>query len=205
VPKIVDKKKKKEEIIEAAIAVFSRTGYRRTKIKDIADEAGVGKGTVYEYFSSKQDLFLQMNEYFLDQYIQNQQRDLESVSDPEERIRTFITSSLEQAAIWTGFAYLTIDIWSEMDRKGEEDKLRRLMSGMLERIMDMISEYIRDGQARGTLKDFDARLVSHIILASMDGLVFQLLIKKDIFDLEAMSSTLADVLLEGLRAKGSNV
>ena len=48
---------KKQLIIEAAIKVFARDGLEKGKIADIAKEAGIGKGTVYEYFRSKDDIF----------------------------------------------------------------------------------------------------------------------------------------------------
>ncbi len=198
-PIIVDKEKKRKEIIEAAIEVFSRTGYHRTKIKDIADEAGLGKGTVYEYFDSKEDLFLKMAEHLFDQYIENQEKLLGAISDPEEQIRALIKSSIEQAAMWTGMIYLYIDMWSEMDRKGEEDELRRIMAGILGNTSGTLSNYIRKGQAQDAFKDFDADLVAHILLAALDGIMFQLLIDKEMFDLEAMADTLSGVILEGLR------
>ncbi len=48
---------KKANIIGAAILVFAQKGYAATRIIDVAREAGIGKGTIYEYFSSKEDLF----------------------------------------------------------------------------------------------------------------------------------------------------
>lgn len=44
-------------ILEAAVGVFSRYGYRRTSIDDVAREAGVAKGTIYLYHQSKEALF----------------------------------------------------------------------------------------------------------------------------------------------------
>ena len=48
---------KSEAILEAAVRVLARRGFDATKIEEIAREAGIGKGTVYEYFESKEDLF----------------------------------------------------------------------------------------------------------------------------------------------------
>ncbi len=203
-PVIVDKDKKRREIIEAAMAVFARMGYRRAKIKDVADKAGVGKGTVYEYFKSKQELFLKMGEHLFEQYLENQRKSLELVSSPEEQLRTLIVSTLEQTAMWAGFAYLTFDIWSEMDRKGEQDTFRLLKTGVLERTIDVISEYVREAQARGVFEGSDPRLASHIIMAALDGLVIQLLIKSDAFNLNEMAEMLTDVLLRGLGGRGEN-
>ena len=48
---------KRQAILEQAIRHFARLGFRGTDVQDIADGAGVGKGTVYRYFRSKEDLF----------------------------------------------------------------------------------------------------------------------------------------------------
>jgi len=48
---------RKAQIIEAAARVFAQKGFSGAVIAEIAAEAGIGKGTVYEYFNSKEDLF----------------------------------------------------------------------------------------------------------------------------------------------------
>ena len=47
---------KRPRLVEAACAVFAEKGYASTRVAEIAERAGVGKGTVYEYFSSKEEL-----------------------------------------------------------------------------------------------------------------------------------------------------
>ena len=47
-----------EEILDAAARVFAERGYRNTDVQVVADELGLGKGTIYRYFPSKRDLFL---------------------------------------------------------------------------------------------------------------------------------------------------
>ena len=53
----MNKEDKRTKIMEAALDIFLRDGYERATIQEIAQTAGVGKGTTYEYFSSKEDLF----------------------------------------------------------------------------------------------------------------------------------------------------
>src|SRR4030042_1289073 len=48
---------KHRAILDQAIRTFAEVGYRGTDVQVIADRAGVGKGTVYRYFGSKEDLF----------------------------------------------------------------------------------------------------------------------------------------------------
>ena len=102
-----------------------------------------------------------MGECLFEEYLENQKRNLELVSSPEEQLRTLIVSTLEQTALWAGFAYLTFDIWSEMDRKGEQDTFRLLKTGVLERTVDVISEYVRDAQAYGVFEGSDQRAVEY--------------------------------------------
>lgn len=47
----------RQAIMDAAIGIFGRTGFHDTKIADVASEAGVATGTLYNYFSSKEDIF----------------------------------------------------------------------------------------------------------------------------------------------------
>lgn len=49
---------RREEILDAAARLFARHGYADTDTQLLADELGVGKGTLYRYFPSKRDLFL---------------------------------------------------------------------------------------------------------------------------------------------------
>lgn len=52
------RKQREEEILQAAAALFAEKGYAPTDLQELAQRLGVGKGTVYRYFPTKQDLFL---------------------------------------------------------------------------------------------------------------------------------------------------
>src|ERR1700684_1139077 len=54
------KAERPQEILEAAFAEFSRNGYAMTTLDQIAERAGVTKGTIYVYFENKEHLFISM-------------------------------------------------------------------------------------------------------------------------------------------------
>ena len=58
-PRVTDQYKTevKEKIVQAAIATFSKYGYDKTRMDDIAENANLSKGTIYLYFKSKEKLF----------------------------------------------------------------------------------------------------------------------------------------------------
>ncbi|RKY95395.1 MAG: hypothetical protein DRQ06_03770, partial [Candidatus Hydrothermota bacterium] len=63
------REEKKRQIQRAALLAFSRKGYHRTTMRDIADFAGIGKSTIYEYFDSKEELFLSLIDFAGSQFL----------------------------------------------------------------------------------------------------------------------------------------
>jgi AcrR family transcriptional regulator len=51
---------RRKEILGAALALFERQGYAATTMDDVAAAAGISKGSIYNYFQNKQDLFTQL-------------------------------------------------------------------------------------------------------------------------------------------------
>jgi len=62
-PKVVDKEEMRRSIIAAAMNVYVAKGYHAANISDVAKEAGVGKGTIYLYFESKEALAVSLVEH----------------------------------------------------------------------------------------------------------------------------------------------
>ena len=67
--RIVNKKEKREKILEAAISVFAKKGTAKTKTADIAEAAQIGKGTIYEYFQSKDEIIMAAFYYVIKKYL----------------------------------------------------------------------------------------------------------------------------------------
>ncbi len=62
-PKIVDEQMReatRHRIMRVAASEFARLGFDQANINVIAEQAGIGKGTIYLYFENKRDLFLEM-------------------------------------------------------------------------------------------------------------------------------------------------
>ncbi|WP_158515052.1 TetR/AcrR family transcriptional regulator [Bacillus weihaiensis] len=62
-------KDQRTKILDAAMNIFGKNGYYETKIVDIAEQAGVSKGTIYIYFSSKEELYIEAHEREFRQYL----------------------------------------------------------------------------------------------------------------------------------------
>ena len=77
---------KQKDILKAAIRVFSEHGFDGAKMEAIAKEAGIGKGTVYEYFESKDRLFEEILIFSVDQFSLGLKDNIDKGKTIEEKI-----------------------------------------------------------------------------------------------------------------------
>src|SRR5690554_4424991 len=89
------KRKKRETIISVAIKLLSENGYANTKIKDIAAEARVADGTIYTYFTSKEDLMMSA----LTETLRNKLIEVKKISAQESDVRAKILKFFDFHAI----------------------------------------------------------------------------------------------------------
>jgi AcrR family transcriptional regulator len=81
---------RREEILQAAARLFARHGYAATDTQLLADELGVGKGTLYRYFPSKQDLFLAAADRVMWKLRGEIDAGIEGIEDPLDQIATAV-------------------------------------------------------------------------------------------------------------------
>lgn len=86
---------RRAQILCVAMRVFARDGFQRTDLQRVADELGVGKGTVYRYFETKEALFLAA----VDRAMQKMRAALDAAvdpaSDPLDQIAAAVRAYLE--------------------------------------------------------------------------------------------------------------
>ena len=84
---------KQKEIISAAIEIFAEKGYEYTTLDDIAEAAEFGKGTLYNYFQNKEDLYLAILEDIFGVFHTN----LKKISEESKSFHEFINKFIENA------------------------------------------------------------------------------------------------------------
>lgn len=124
-------KAKSKVIREAAARIFLEKGYRGTTIQDIADEAGILKGNVHYYISSKQALFFEvMMEVAKEIMAKFEALDLQH-ERPDILLRSIFTISFEDAP--RGFYVFSQDLSPDQqeERRQTERAFRRIVTGVL--------------------------------------------------------------------------
>jgi AcrR family transcriptional regulator len=81
---------KKQQIVKGAETLFYKFGYIKTSLEDIAKEAGLGKGTIYYYFESKEDIFLEVVKQHATEFYNHWQAEIQKQDSFAERFSTAI-------------------------------------------------------------------------------------------------------------------
>ena len=101
-----------QQILNAALRVFARDGISRSRIADIAAEAGISTSTLYEYYKSKEDLAYEVPSFHLASFFSEYRAAVADKSAARDRLLLYLSASADfarQHADWARLFYL--EIW----------------------------------------------------------------------------------------------
>ena len=168
---------KQEHIINAALTVFGRNGYKKTSVADIAGEAGIAKGMVIYYFGSKKNLYLYLagrcNKILMDEIEAGVDR---SVSDFFDRIKMATEIKIAMMRRHPAILSFIASMYYETDKEVADD-LRKFMDegfGYREKVL-------MDGTDVSKFKDgVNPKLLDRFFVWASEGMANDLLINKSI-------------------------
>ncbi|CAA6803674.1 MAG: TetR family transcriptional regulator [uncultured Campylobacterales bacterium] len=88
-PKVIDKAKKRKDMALACSNLIHDVGIKNLTIQKVADSAGIGKGTVYEYFENKEDIIFEIINIHIENYQNQFLKDITTFSSIKEKIFYF--------------------------------------------------------------------------------------------------------------------
>lgn len=166
-----ERARRKQDILQAARAVFAQDGFRRATVDQIAQRAEVAKGTIYLYFASKEAILAELVLCALSDLSAR----LEAASNgpsllhPDEKLRAM-------AAAYLAFAQRAPDYFRLLTAFDSGDFERGLSPDRQEQIraqsthaMDLVAQAIADGMALGLFAPGDARQTAGVIWAALNG------------------------------------
>jgi len=197
-PKIVDKEEKRTRILEAAIRLFARLGLPNTKMMAIAEAAGIGKGTIYEYFKSKEDLFFAAFNAYVKEIEARIARRLRRIVDPVEKLRAYFTAWIDICeSEFIEFADIILDFWAE-GLRSHKDKVDFDLSSMYRRYRTQIIRILDEGIQQKKFKPVDTTITSSIIIGTLDGLMIQWFMNRDLYQVREAIEQLSSIIIDGL-------
>ncbi len=186
--------RRKEKILKAAFKVFSSKGFHKATMDDIAREAGVSKGTCYQYFKGKEAIFIATIDMTLERLLSEAEKAASGTTDPIERLGlkglTFITR-------YADLQMMTMGLFTEI--LGGNKRLKRKAKQVHERVAEFLSEEIEKGIREGKLRRVDSNSVAHGLIGIAEAAGNRYLFE-DNFDPLAFLVNLMDFIEHGLTA-----
>ena len=168
-------KQRPDQVLDAAKKLFAMKGYGATKIDDIAHEAGLSKGSIYRYFTSKEDIFEALINRAVTPYTDQAIKLMESgSSDPEQAIRAIFQVFAARLSNADSLALPHI----VLQEAGRFPRLARLYRDrVMDRYMKALEATITRGIDAGVFRPVNVKLAACNVL----GPIFAFYVSEYIF------------------------
>ncbi len=196
--RIVDRQKKRDALILAAASTFAEAGFSGATISDIATAAGVGKGTVYEYFESKEELFFAVFTWTNDEIGKRIRAQLNETCTAKKQLELLCEESALVIDEMSKTYSLNLDFWAACRGSIFEGRFKNALEALYDEYRLLIAAVIIRGQESGEFaRDLDADRLAAVIVGAFDGLGIQFWIGKTI-NLHKCALSFAKVLVQGM-------
>lgn len=170
-PKIINKEEKRREILLAAMSVLSQKGYHATKMADIATAAGIGKGTIYEYFRTKEELPKALLEILFSDFAEKLKELETNPIDCIEAILSGIRFSFADLELYADFMPVIFELLGAKELN-HSIGLTETMNDWFESLSLFFFHWLEKGQEQGQIdSSINSKAFARMIVSAVDGIV----------------------------------
>ncbi|WP_261129317.1 TetR/AcrR family transcriptional regulator [Bacillus sp. Marseille-Q3570] len=183
----VSKKYKEEKIaviLDAAAQCFADKGFSETTVDDIAKASGTSKGSIYLYFSSKEEIFYSLNEKSAEQFLEIKKQ-LAKQDNASAKLKYIFQHLISGSVGNEDFNKISVqfEFWIYISRNDKE----ALFTERVEMFTSLIKEIVEEGIEKGEFKEtIQVDDFSKLFWSIWDGILVQLLFHKDDSELKSM-------------------
>ena len=194
---------REKQILDAALAVFSRKGYGEATIPDIAREAGVAVGTIYNYYQSKRDLLVSLVGTFV---VTEPFRELLVQSGKADE-KTFFRSLIEDRLNWGSQNFERfIFVFTEIVR--DPELRQQFADQVLALVLQFPEKYIQGKISSGEFRRVNSKVIVRALVGTVMGFLLLRQLEGEKSPAKGMprpklAAELADFVLKGLQKRGS--
>lgn len=146
---------KKQQIIDAATQSFSLFGYKATTMDQVAKMANVGKGTIYTFFKSKEELL----DHIVSSVISEIKHEADAAMDDRLPFSENVQRALQRIFTFRQEHELTIKLLQEVRDIGTA-AVREVMKRLDREMIAYIREKIEEAMAKGEIRPCDPELTA---------------------------------------------
>ncbi|MED3995865.1 TetR/AcrR family transcriptional regulator [Peribacillus frigoritolerans] len=189
-------KKTREKILQISLKLFSEKGYDKVTVDEIVKKSGTSKGSFYQHFSAKSDIFL-VRFIEVDDYYREVFRSFPVDMDATEKLFIFIRKLMRFLEVEMGKDLMKVIYSSALDSKEHTYFLNSNRS--LFKIIRSLIEEAKEQNDIGT--DQSVNEISQLIIQSLMGIIYHWGLNNSEQSLESLSIPLTKTIINGLKTK----
>jgi len=185
---------KPQQIIDAAVRVFARTGYYNSRVSDIAREAGIASGTIYLYFRTKDEILVTLFREKMALWVEHARREIAGEADPVARLRKLVGlhfAVLEQDPDLAEVVQIELRQGHKFFRGASAHEVGSYFA--------LIQSILEDGIASGRIRaDVPVKVATKMLFGAMDQLATSWVLGKRAYRLADAADAVATIFLRGV-------
>ena len=184
---------KRERIIAAAGRLFGERGYHNTTTAEIAEAAGVAAGTIYIYFSSKEELLVAVFEEFLSEHMERLRAAVAAEREPITKIRVLLKQGCQLMEDNPESAKIFLS-----QLRQSTDMIKMVAKRSSRAYLDIIESIIAEGVRNGVCREVDVHIAATMLFGSFQMVVYDWVASDRTYSLVAKADDLATFVLDGI-------
>ena len=167
----LERARRKQDILQAARAVFAQDGYNRATVDAVARRAELGKGTIYLYFDTKEAILAELTLQALGELGEQLQAAVNRRSplQPDQRLRAMADAYLAFAQHAPDYFHLLNAFDHGGFQSGISSALKEQILIESNRTLELVAQAVGDGIALGIFAPEDARQTASVLWAALNG------------------------------------
>ena len=188
---------RKVEILTVAERLFARKGFFKTSMAEIAQEAEFSVGSLYQFFPSKEAVYVALMEEKFEEYLALVQREVTGAKTALDQLDALIATKVGFFEKHRNFFRIYVTEWGvgECSIKGV---LGKRISSLREEYLALLTKTMETGIRRRLFKKLDAREVAHLFDGMMNAIIHQWIASAGEESLVAKADAIRDVFLRGV-------
>ena len=165
---------RRDRILAAAEKVFEAHSYAAATMDAVAAEAGVAKGSIYNYFESKHDLFAQIFKEMTAGEMASADELLATSASAAEKLAALLDYWSARLEEYQRMGRLVLEFWATAAREGQQGEMTPMFREFYGRSRGMVAAILTEGAESGEFnRELDPQLAASLILAILDGVQVQ--------------------------------
>lgn len=191
--------KTREMLLGAAVEMFGEKGFQMTRISDIVARAGVSQGTFYNYFNSKEEIFKEICNAFVEKikalFIERTKDifDVDTAAEVKNNVAAIIEDLFRIYEDNLSVAELLF-----REGIGNGGLFKEIYEDIWEIFIELIAQQLRIGMEKGFLTTETTEFAAVFVFGLFERSLFYFLLVKKIADTRPLQQAMANFILRGV-------